>query len=86
MSNDVISHDVRIHPTQKPIDLYRWIFAHYAYPGEKILDTHLGSGTSRRAAFESGLDFVGVEKELVYFNLQEAAFREHTAQLRMEGI
>lgn len=79
-------NDVRIHPTQKPIDLYRWIFAHYAFPGEKVLDTHLGSGTSRRAAYEYGLEFVGVEKELKYFNLQEAAFREHIAQMRMEGI
>lgn len=44
----------RFHPTQKPEDLYRWIYQHYTKPGDKILDTHLGSGSSRRAATTTG--------------------------------
>ena len=47
----------RIHPTQKPVALYDWIFAKYANPNDKILDTHLGSGSSRIAANKAGLDF-----------------------------
>lgn len=76
--------EARIHPTQKPTELYRFIFSKYAKPGFKILDTHLGSGTSRRAAFDFGLDFVGCEISKEYFEIQEAAFEEYTAQIRME--
>ena len=47
------------HPTEKPIQLYKWIFTHFAKPGDKILDTHLGSGSSRIAAYDANLDFVG---------------------------
>ena len=78
------TNDVRIHATQKPIDLYRWIFRKYSDKGYKILDTHVGSGTSRRAAYELGLDFVGYEISKVYFDLQEQAYEEHTAQIRIQ--
>lgn len=70
----------KIHPTQKPIALYTWIFNHYAKPGDKILDTHLGSGSSRIAAYNAGLDFVGFEIDADYFRAQERRFAEHTAQ------
>lgn len=80
------NREVRIHPTQKPTDLYRWIFRNYTKPGDKILDTHLGSGTSRRAAYDFGLDFVGFEIERTYFDLQEQAFQEYIAQMRMVGV
>lgn len=76
-------NEVRIHTTQKPIDLYRWIFKHYTKQGDKVLDTHIGSGTSRRAAYDFGLDFIGYEIEKVYFDLQEQAFENHIAQLRI---
>lgn len=76
-------NEVRIHPTQKPIDLYCWIFQNYTKPGYKVLDTHIGSGTSRRAAYDFGLDFIGYEIEKIYFDLQEQAFEDHIAQLRM---
>ena len=78
--------EARIHPTQKPTDLYRWIFQVFAEPGFKILDTHLGSGTSRRAAYDFDLDFVGCETDKVYFDLQEQAYAEYIAQTRMEGF
>lgn len=70
----------RIHPTQKPIALYAWIFQNYAKPGMKILDTHLGSGSSRIAAWEAGLDFVGYEIDKDYYDMQEERFRNYTAQ------
>lgn len=72
--------DQRFHPTQKPIALYEWIYNLYAEPGMKILDTHLGSGSSRIAAYDAGLDFVGCEIDKTYFDLQEERFERHTAQ------
>lgn len=73
----------RFHPTQKPVALYRWIFNRYAKPGDKILDTHLGSGSSRIAAYDAGLDFVGYEIDKEYFDKQEERFARHTAQLNL---
>ena len=70
----------RFHPTQKPVELYAWIYRHYAKEGYKILDTHLGSGSSRIAAYDAGLDFVGCEIDKTYFDLQEQRFSEHSAQ------
>lgn len=70
----------RFHPTQKPISLYAWIFKLYAKDGMKILDTHLGSGSSRIAAYDAGLDFWGYEIDKTYFDLQEERFAKHTAQ------
>lgn len=71
---------LRFHPTQKPIALYTWIFNRYAKKGDKILDTHLGSGSSRIAAYEAGLDFVGFELDPEYFRLEEERFANYTAQ------
>ena len=70
----------RFHPTQKPVALYAWIFQHYAKPGDRILDTHLGSGSSRIAAYDAGLDFTGYEIDKTYFDLQEKRFADHAAQ------
>lgn len=70
----------RFHPTQKPIELYRWIFKNYAKPGFKIIDTHLGSGSSRIAAYDAGLDFWGYEIDKEYFQKQEERFERHTEQ------
>lgn len=74
------NHQFRIHPCEKPFDLYRWIYQRYAKPGDKILDTHLGSGSSRIAAYDAGLDFVGCEIDKEYFEKQEERFAAHTAQ------
>ena len=75
----------RFHPTQKPIELYEWIYKHYAKVGDKILDTHLGSGSSRIAAHRigMGLDFTGYEIDKTYFELQEQRFTKHTAQMSL---
>lgn len=70
----------KIHPTQKPVALYAWVYAKYAKTGDRILDTHLGSGSSRIAAYDAGLDFVGYEIDKEYFDKQEERFARHTAQ------
>ena len=70
----------KIHPTQKPVALYEWLFKKYAKLDDKILDTHLGSGSSRIAAYNAGLYFVGYEINELYFNLQEERYQKHTAQ------
>jgi len=58
----------KVHPTQKPVKLYEWIYLNYAKQGDKILDTHLGSGSSRIAAYKLGFDFVGCEIDKEYFD------------------
>ena len=70
----------RFHPTQKPVQLYEWVFRLFAKPGDQILDTHLGSGSSRIAAYEAGLDFVGCEIDPVYFKLEEERFERFVSQ------
>ena len=64
----------KIHPTRKPTALYKWIFDNFAKPGMKILDTHLGSGSSRIAAHFAGLDFYGCEIDREYFDAAEARY------------
>jgi len=73
----------RIHLTQKPVALYDWIFKNYAKPTDKILDTHLGSGSSRIAAHRAGLDFTGCEIDKDYFDAQEKRFKNYISQLRL---
>lgn len=70
----------RFHPTQKPVALYEWILKRYAKEGDRILDTHLGSGSSRIAAYNLNMDFVGTEADKTYFDLEEQRFDKHTAQ------
>ena len=70
----------RFHPTQKPTALYEWLLTTYAKQGDKILDTHLGSGSSRIAAYNLGFDFVGCEIDKDYFDAQEKRFASHAAQ------
>lgn len=72
--------EIRIHPTQKPVALYEWILKNYAKEGDFILDTHLGSGSSRIACHKAGLEFVGCEIDKEYFDKQEARFKNFTAQ------
>ncbi len=73
----------KIHPTQKPIALYEWILTKYAKKGQKILDTHLGSGSSAIAAHYFGVDFVGCELDKDYFEAAKARFDMATKQLAM---
>jgi len=73
----------RIHPTQKPVALYDWILHNYAKPNDLILDTHLGSGSSRIAAYKGGFNFVGFEIDQEYYEKQEKRFKDFVSQLRM---
>ena len=80
MQGNKSKNEKRIHPTQKPVALYTWIFQNYTQEGWKILDTHLGSGSSRIAALEAGLDFIGFEIDKTYFEKQEARFEHYASQ------
>ena len=70
----------RFHPTQKPVKLYEWILTNYAKPGQRILDTHLGSGSSAIAAHNLGFDFVGTELDGDYYAAACKRFEQHKAQ------
>ena len=73
----------RIHPTQKPVALYRWLLQNYAKPNDKILDTHLGSGSSRIAADMEGYDFTGYELDKDYFDASVKRFEEYKLQTKL---
>ena len=74
----------KIHPTQKPISLYDFCFQFSKVEaGAKVLDTHLGSGSSRISANKNGLNFVGFEIDEEYFNKQEKRYADFTAQTRL---
>lgn len=70
----------KIHPTQKPIALYKWLLKNYAKPGWKILDTHAGSGSSRIAAYDMGFWFEGWELDPDYHAAQESRYRDHISK------
>jgi site-specific DNA-methyltransferase (adenine-specific) len=73
----------KFHPTQKPVKLYDWILSKYAKPTDLILDTHLGSGSSRIASYKGGFNFVGFEIDHEYFDKQNRRFHDFKSQLRL---
>ena len=73
--------EIRIHPTQKPVALYDWIFANYTQRGQKIIDTHVGSASSLIAAHKAGLQFVGFELDREYYKDAAARYERETAQI-----
>jgi site-specific DNA-methyltransferase (adenine-specific) len=74
------TNQVKIHPTQKPVKLYEWLLHNYAKQGDKILDTHLGSQSSRIAADKMGFDFTGYELDKDYFDAGCKRFKEYKSQ------
>ena len=74
-------NEKRIHPTQKPVNLYRWICREYEQKGWKILDTHVGSGSSLIAFEEYGLEYVGFEKDRDYYNGAMKRLEETRSQM-----
>lgn len=78
---DMKFKEIRVHPTQKPIILYLELLRSYAKPGDKILDTHLGSGSSRIAAYQMGFDFTGFELNKDYFDASVKRFEQYKSQL-----
>jgi site-specific DNA-methyltransferase (adenine-specific) len=73
----------RIHPTQKPVALYRWLLKNYAKPGQRILDTHLGSGSIAIACDIEGFDLVGCEIDADYIAGARKRLADHQAQPRL---
>lgn len=73
----------KIHPTQKPVALYKWLLTNYAKPGDTILDTHCGSASSRIAAYDLGFEFTGYEIDGDYWQEAEERFANHIAQPKL---
>ena len=72
--------EIRIHPTQKPVALYKWLLQNYAKTGQTIFDSHVGSGSIRIACHDLGFDFEGCEIDADYWEAQESRYRAHAAQ------
>jgi len=79
MSNE----DNKIHPTQKPVALYKWLLKRYAKEGDKILDTHVGSASSLIACYDMGFEYLGFELDKDYFKTATERLEKHKAQLNM---
>lgn len=76
--------DGKIHPTQKPISLYAWILDKYAKPGDKILDTHLGSGSIAIACHDYGFELTACEQDKDYYNDAIKRIQNNVSQLKLE--
>jgi DNA modification methylase len=82
-SYSVLAEKHKQHPTQKPVKLYEWLLTNYAKEGDRILDTHLGSGSSAIAAHYGGFDFVGCELDEDYYKAAKERFENETRQVAM---
>lgn len=78
--NGGFNSEKKIHPTQKPVELYSFLLNKFAIPGNKIFDSHIGSGSSRIAAYEQGFDFIGCEINETYFIEEEKRFKRYARQ------
>ena len=83
LQEDMKNKEKRIHPTQKPIRLYEWLLMNYAKDGDKILDTHLGSGSIAIACHNLGFDLEGYELDKEYFDAAKKRLEQHQAQKRL---
>ena len=83
LQHDMKNKEVRIHPTQKPVKLYEYILTKYANKGNKILDTHLGSGSIAIACHNLGYDLTACELDKDYYNAAMKRIEQHKNQLRM---
>jgi site-specific DNA-methyltransferase (adenine-specific) len=84
LQQDMKNKETRIHPTQKPVKLYDWVLINYSDKGHKIIDTHLGSGSSAIAAYYYGCqEFVGVEIDKIYYDSSIKRIKEQTNQLKL---
>ena len=79
-ANQGFNNSERLHPTQKPVDLYKFLLHNYAKQGDKILDTHMGSQSSRIAAYEMGFDYWGTELDKDYFDAGNKRFELFKSQ------
>lgn len=79
----VVGAENRIHPTQKPVELYAWVLRNYAKEGDKILDTHLGSGSIAIACYDMGFDLTGYEIDKDYYDSAVKRLENHKKQLTL---
>lgn len=82
-TRSVLAEKDKIHPTQKPVDLYKWILSKYAESGAKILDTHLGSGSIAIACWDMGFDLTAYEIDKEYFDAACKRLDNHKKQLTL---
>ena len=80
---DMKNKEVKIHPTQKPVKLYEWLLMNYAKEGDKILDTHLGSGSIAIACHNLGYDLTACELDKEYYEAAMKRIEQHKAQQRL---
>jgi site-specific DNA-methyltransferase (adenine-specific) len=80
LQENMKNKEIRIHPTQKPVALYKWLLSRYAKPGDKILDTHLGSGSIAIACHDLGFDLSACELDKDYFDAAMKRIRDHQAR------
>jgi len=80
---DMKEKEKRIHPTQKPVKLYRWLLKNYAVAGDLILDTHVGSASSLIACVELGFDYVGFEKDEDYYTMAKSRLERATRKYEL---
>jgi len=80
---EAYTHQVKVHPTQKPVALYKWILHNYAKPGDRILDTHGGSRSLAIACHQMGFDHVSCELDKDYHEASVKRFKEQTKQLSL---
>ena len=83
LQGDMKNKEVRIHPTQKPVKLYEWLLINYAKEGDKILDTHLGSGSIALACHNLKYDLTGCELDKEYYDAAMLRLKQHQQQLTM---
>lgn len=83
LQHDIKNKEIRIHPTQKPIKLYEWLLMNYAKENDKILDTHLGSGSIAIACHNLGFDLTACELDKDYYDATMKRLKEHQSQLTM---
>ena len=83
LQHDMKNKEDRIHPTQKPIKLYEWLLMNYAKQGDKILDTHLGSGSIAIACNNLGFELTACELDKEYYDMAIKRIKTVTSQLRM---
>ena len=84
LQEDMANKEERIHPTQKPVALYKWLLNNYAREGDLILDTHVGSASSLVACEEMGFNYVGYEIDETYYKLAKQRIDDFNSQIRME--
>mgnify|MGYP001076973554 CR=1 FL=1 len=75
--------EIRFHPTQKPVALYKWLLNNYAKPGDKILDTHVGSASSLIACYDMGFEYLGFELDPDYYDMATRRLEKHQSQLNL---